>query len=219
MRQTLYDEPFPSSVIVDAPRPRFAALREPRTLKLLAASLLFMVAIAIAGDRHFVSPVLAEREAIASERDRLAAKNAADEATLVGYDAFLASKEETDRRFAVATAAIPTQAELASVLGAVRDLATTSRMRLVSFAPVGGTAIREADDLYRFKATAVLRGRYADLRRFFDSVATFPRLLTVDTFIAGQTQSPEGTLDATIGLTCYYKAIPEPAPSSTTPKG
>ncbi len=214
MQRPYYDEPFPSTDIVDAPRSRLATLREPRILKLGAVSLMLLVVVVVAGERVMVDPLEHELDELTATRDRLAAKNAEDEATLVGYEAFLKTKAETDKRYEEATEAIPTQAELASVLGAVRDLATESRMRLVSFSPVGGTGAREADDLYRFKATVVLRGRYSDLRMFFDSVANFPRLLTVDTFSAGQTPSPEATLDASMGLTCYYKALPPPGVES-----
>jgi Tfp pilus assembly protein PilO len=213
--KSYYDEPFPSDV-VDAPRPRLGFLRDRRLVRPAIVAVLLAVASAATGERVLVSPVVDECDSVRAERDRLAARNAADEATLAGYEAFLKQKEDTDRRFAEATAAIPTQAEIASVLGAVRDLATDSQMRLVSFSPAGGHATKEADGLYRIKASAVLRGRYSDLRTFFDSVADFPRLLAVDSFSATRTQASEGSLDATIGLTCFYKALPEASDSGAS---
>jgi Tfp pilus assembly protein PilO len=217
MPTSYYDDPFPAVDVTDAPGKRFAILRDRRVLKPAMVGLLVLGMSVLAAERYIVNPVEAERDAVEARRIALARENVAHEETLVGYAEFLAAKRDTENRYREATAAIPTQAEVASVLGSARDLASANRMRLVRFAPTGA-AVAEADGLLRFKASAILRGTYSNLRDFFESVAQFPRLVTIDSFSASQTLAPDGTLDATIVLTCYYKTLPVPPPHPATDK-
>lgn len=210
MTYTYHGDPFPDADIVDAPRPRLGAILNKRVLAYLVIVAALASATVGLGEYLVVRPIDDRRLDVSSRADELARKNEADEATLVGYEQFLATKADTDARYADATAAIPTQAELASVLGSVRDLATAARMHLVQFTPASSPTDDARDGLRRFNATALVRGRYADLRAFFESVAEFRRLLTVDSFTASQSPAQDGSLDATISLTCYYKALPPP---------
>jgi len=214
-----YREPLAGSDVVDAPKQTRFGRRAQRVAIRFALVLGVAVCAATVVEVAYVRDVEARHAEIDGRAQHLARQNEADEATLVGYETFLETKEETEHRFEQATSAIPTRAELASVLGSVRDLATESGMRLTTFTPPSSPAEPEADGLFRFKVTAVVHGRYPSLRQFYESVAAFPRLLTIDSFSASQSPDQSGDLVATLGLTCYYKSIAPPAVAApaTTP--
>jgi Tfp pilus assembly protein PilO len=195
---------------IDATPPLRQRLLDPRILRPLILSTL--VGIIAAGGVEYVavSPILANRDDLLAARNALAMANRENEATLVGYEEFLEKKADVDRRFEIATAAVPTDAELATVLESIRSLAVDARMQLSSFTPEpvksrGSTALEQR------RVSVLVRGGYDQLKTFLAQLGSFPRMLTVENVHIKPSTLPEFTVEAAITITCYAKPVPAAA--------
>jgi Tfp pilus assembly protein PilO len=165
------------------------------------------IAGAVAVELVVVTPIATERDGRLAAGAAVAAENRANEAVLVGYEAFLREKGDVDRRFEAAISAVPTDAEMASVLDSIGALAAQARMHLVSFTPDVQKPPSGAP-LEPRSARFLVRGGFDQLKTFVRSLGDYPRLLTIES-ISVKTSAKEGyTLEAAVAITCYFKKTP-----------
>ena len=206
---THYDDRFRVADVLDA-RPRRLAFADARRARAAGAATLLGLLAAGVGEYLVVRPLAKERDDKRALRATIEAKNRENEAVLVGYEAFLREKADVDRRFESVTAAVPTDAELASVLDSIGSLAAESGMHLVNFTPdppkkPGGAALEQRT------ARFLVRGGFDGLKRFVRLLGEYPRMLTVGS-VTVKTSAQEGfTLEAAVAITCYFKATPQAA--------
>ena len=85
-------------------------------------------------------------------------------------------------------------------------------MRLVRFTPERAAAAGGAAAALQVRrVTVVVRGGYRELESLLASLGTYSRLLTVESFSAQTAKDGGHALEATIGLSCYFKTSPPAA--------
>lgn len=204
---TYYHDRFGGADVLDAAQPLGRRILDPRVLRPLAAATVLGLLVAGAIELLTVRPLLTSRDETLAARNALALANRESEQTLVGYEEFLRQKADVDRRYEAVTEAIPTDAELASVLESVRALASGAGMQLASFSPEPPRP-RAGAALEQRRVDAVVRGSFEQLKSLLRELGQFPRMLTVESVSVRESSRPGFTLEAALTVTCYSKAAP-----------
>ena len=164
----------------------------------------------------------AENARLAARRDALRIENARTEQMIVGYDEFARESDRLEREFAAALEAVPTEAELAGAVDDLERVAAASGVNLVRFVPATprapGAKSGPAVTVQSRPITIGVRCAFDDYRELLSRLAAYPRLLTVESFSMKSASAGRYSLEATIGLNCYFKQVPAEAGAAPAPK-
>lgn len=148
--------------------------------------------------------------------EALKAENARTEAMIADYDRFEQEAARTEAEYAVAIAAVPTEAELAGALDDLQRVTAASGVSLARFSPrPAAPGAPNALGLESRPIDLSLRCGFPEYRALLRRLAEYPRLLTVESFAMRSANDGPYTIEATVGLNCYFK----PAPAAATPAG
>ncbi len=168
-----------------------------------------------------IRPLASEADRLAAELQRVRDDNGRTEAMIANYEAFRREAESVEAEYAEALAAVPSEAELAAALADVERVTGASGVRLVAFEPAKATpkqpspvpATGEEPPISQPVVEArpvsvVIHTRYEPTQALLDRLATYPRLLTVESFSLKSHNSGAYTTEASMTLNCYFKTAP-----------
>ncbi len=201
------------------PRPPRRSQSSPRSraLKAAVAGLAVASALYALGEWQLFQARAAENETLRAKLDLIRLDNANTEQMIAGYDDFKREADEVEARFATALAAVPTEAELAGALDDLQRVTAASGVSLVRFTPAAPSAKPASPPTAAVQArqiTVAVRCSFDDYRELLARLAAYPRLLTVESFSLKGASAGEYSIDASIGLNCYFKKAP---PESVAP--
>ncbi len=187
--------------------------------------------VVYAGFWYFVtSATRAETTELQGQIQDLRAKNAQAQIAQQRLAEFRAAYRSRQEEYEELKALLPEQRELTSVLQGVTDRARASRLTMRRFSPRDDVQ----QDFYSGKPIEVqVTSSFANLRSFFDQMASYQRIVSITDFkinrMSEQEQGPGKTIDAQFLMTAYYvsqeklqKASPAPsaaAPAAAPPAG
>ncbi len=183
----------------------------------VVAGLLSWVALEIG----LIRPLASEADRLATELQRVRDDNGRTEAMIANYEAFRREAESVEAEYAEALAAVPSEAELAAALADVERVTGAAGVRLVAFEPAKATpkppppmpatgqepAVSQPVVEAR-PVSVVIHTRYEPTQALLDRLATYPRLLTVESFSLKSHNSGAFTTEASLTLNCYFKTAP-----------
>lgn len=202
---------MPRSLRRNQPNPRRRALRA-IVAGLAAATVLYALV-----EWQLFQARAAENETLRAKLDLIRLDNANTEQMIADYDDFKTEADAVEARFATALAAVPTEAELAGALDDLQRVTAASGVSLVRFTPSAPTAKPVSPPTAAVQArpiTVAVRCSFDDYRDLLTRLAAYPRLLTVESFSMKGASSGKYTIEASIGLNCYFKEAP---PESLAP--
>lgn len=198
---------------------------KPRLTTAIAAGLAVAAVLYIAGEWALMQPRASENEDLVAKLEVLRIENARTEQMIAGYGDFKHEADEVERRFDTALAAVPTEAELASVLEDLEAVTSASGVSLVRFTPATAASPRapapaksDAHAASPARVTvesrpiaAVVRCGFDDYRELLARLASYPRLLTVESFSMKSAAAGRYTVEAAVEMNCYFKKAPAEA--------
>jgi Tfp pilus assembly protein PilO len=146
-------------------------------------------------------------------------ENERTEQMIARYDEFEREAEVAEAEFAAALAAVPTEAELAGALDDLERVTEASGVSLVRFTPgarpapltPGPTPASDAPPLQSRPISVSVRSGFREVRSLLERLAAYPRLLTVESFSMRSSNRGPYTLEASLGMSCYFKRPPAEA--------
>lgn len=186
----------------------------------LLASLL-VVAGCGAVEFFLVQPASADNQRLASELASLSEENRRTEAMVANYEQFRDEAARVEAEYAETLSAIPSEAELAAALNDLEDVTRASGVKLIGFTPSkvppkpaatsGASTAAPPSPVDSRQIAVAVHSRYDALHALLDRLATYPRLLTVESFSVRSANAEGYTAEATLTLNCYFKVAPQPA--------
>jgi Tfp pilus assembly protein PilO len=176
-----------------------------------------------------IRSLAADADRLSSELQAVRDENSRTESMIANYEAFRVEAERVEADYADALAAVPSEAELAAALADVERVTGASGVKLVAFepgkpAPIAAvakapTATGDPAPSATVEArpvAVVIHSRYEPTQLLLDRLATYPRLLTVESFSLRSHNSGAYTTEASLILNCYYKVAPPTATSAAS---
>lgn len=174
-----------------------------------------------------IRPLSADADRLASELQAVRDENGRTESMIANYEAFRVEADRVEADYAEALAAVPSEAELAAALSDVERVTGASGVKLVAFEPgklapkpvvakaptVTGAPAPSATVEARSVAV-LIHSRYEPTQQLLDRLATYPRLLTVESFSLRSHNTGAYTTEASLILNCYYKVAPPVVPAT-----
>jgi Tfp pilus assembly protein PilO len=180
---------------------------------------------------EFVSirPLATDADRLAAELQAVRDENGRTESMIANYEAFRVEAERVEADYADALAAVPSEAELAAALADVERVTGASGVRLVAFEPAklapkpaaaiptNATGAPAPQAVVEARPVAVvIHSRYEPTQSLLDRLATYPRLLTVESFTLRSHNTGAYTTEASLTLNCYYKVAPPAATAAAS---
>ncbi len=205
--------------------------RDSRRTTAVAAALGLLAGLLIWGVLEFVSirPLAADADRLAAELQAVRDENGRTESMIANYETFRLEAERVEAEYSDALAAVPSEAELAAALADVERVTGASGVKLVAFEPAkispkpsvakssnaaGAPAPQAAVEAR--PVSVVIHSRYEPTQSLLDRLATYPRLLTVESFSLRSHNTGAFTTEASLILNCYYKVAPPAATAAAS---
>lgn len=210
---------MPRSPRRNHPSPRSTALKA-IVAGLAAAAVLYGL-----GEWQLFQARAAENETLRARLDLIRLDNANTELMIADYDDFKSEADAVEARFATALSAVPTEAELAGALDDLQRVTAASGVSLIRFTPSGSTATPASSPtappassaaVHARQITVAVRCSFDAYRDLLARLAAYPRLLTVESFSMKGASAGEYTIEASIGLNCYFKEAPPESLATTS---
>lgn len=205
--------------------------RDSRRTTAVAAALGLLAGLLIWGVLEFVSirPLSADADRLAAELRAVRDENGRTESMIANYETFRLEAERVEADYSDALAAVPSEAELAAALADVERVTGASGVKLVAFEPAKVApkpAVAKSSNAQRAPApqaavearpvSVVIHSRYEPTQSLLDRLATYPRLLTVESFSLRSHNTGAFTTEASLILNCYYKVAPPAATAAVS---
>lgn len=205
--------------------------RDLRRTAAVAAALGLLAGLFIWGVLEFVSirPLAADADRLAAELQAVRDENGRTESMIANYETFRLEAERVEADYSDALAAVPSEAELAAALADVERVTGASGVKLVAFepgkqapkaavakAPTAAGAPEPQATVEARPVAVVIHSRYEPTQSLLDRLATYPRLLTVESFSLRSHNTGTFTTEASLILNCYYKVAPPAATAAAS---
>lgn len=205
--------------------------QDTRRTTAVAAALGLLAGLLVWGVLEFVSirPFAADADRLAAELQAIRDENGRTESMIANYEAFRVEAERVEADYADALAAVPSEAELAAALTDVERVTGASGVRLVAFEPAKlalKPAVAKSSNAAGAPAppaavearpvAVMIHSRYEPMQSLLDRLATYPRLLTVESFSLRSHNTGTFTTEASLTLNCYYKVAPPAATAAAS---